>query len=391
MRRTEIIQEIRIMRFEEAYGVWTEGRLTQEEAARILGVCDRTFRRYIHRYEEDGMEGLLDKRLTQASLRCAPADEVISLTRQYEGRYRGWNVKHFHAWYRRDGGQRSYTWVKNTLQSGGLVRKGKKKGAHRKRRDPSPLPGMMLHQDGSAHAWVPGKKWDLIVTMDDATGEHYSMFFVQEEGTSSSFQGVREVILQRGLFSSLYTDRGSHYWYTPEAGARVSKGQLTQFGRAMRQLGIEMIAAYSPQARGRSERAFGTHQGRLPQELAFHGITAMDVANRYLAEVYRPAYNTEFMQPAAESGSAFVPWCGSNLDDIMCEQYDRTVTADNCVSFEGKTLQIPANQYRCHYVRVRVRVHRYMDGSLAVFHGPRRLADYDAQGKLKENKKRKAA
>jgi transposase len=379
------------MRFEEAYGVWTEGRLTQEEAARILGVCDRTFRRYIHRYEEDGMEGLLDKRLTQASFRCAPADEVISLTRQYEGRYRGWNVKHFHAWYRRDGGQRSYTWVKNTLQSGGLVRKGKKKGAHRKRRDPSPLPGMMLHQDGSAHAWVPGKKWDLIVTMDDATGEHYSMFFVQEEGTSSSFQGVREVILQRGLFSSLYTDRGSHYWYTPEAGARVSKGQLTQFGRAMRQLGIEMIAAYSPQARGRSERAFGTHQGRLPQELAFHGITTMDVANRYLAEVYRPAYNTEFMQPAAESGSAFVPWCGSNLDDIMCEQYDRTVTADNCVSFEGKTLQIPANQYRCHYVRVRVRVHRYMDGSLAVFHGPRRLADYDAQGKLKENKKRKAA
>jgi Integrase core domain. len=391
MRRTEILQEIRIMRFEEAYGVWTEGRLTQEEAARILGVCDRTFRRYIHRYEEDGMEGLLDKRLTQASLRCAPADEVISLTRQYEGRYRGWNVKHFHAWYRRDGGQRSYTWVKNTLQSGGLVRTGKKKGAHRKRRDPSPLPGMMLHQDGSAHAWVPGKKWDLIVTMDDATGEHYSMFFVQEEGTSSSFQGVREVILQRGLFSSLYTDRGSHYWYTPEAGARVSKGQLTQFGRAMRQLGIEMIAAYSPQARGRSERAFGTHQGRLPQELAFHGITTMDVANRYLAEVYRPAYNTEFMQPAAESGSAFVPWGGSNLDDIMCEQYDRTVTADNCVSFEGKTLQIPANQYRCHYVRVRVRVHRYTNGSLAVFHGPRRLADYDAQGKLKENKKRKAA
>ena len=391
MRRTEILQEIRIMRFEEAYGVWTEGRLTQEEAARILGVCDRSFRRYIHRYEEDGMEGLLDKRLTQASFRCAPADEVISLTRQYEGRYRGWNVKHFHAWYRRDGGQRSYTWVKNTLQSGGLVRKGKKKGAHRKRRDPSPLPGMMLHQDGSAHARVPGKKWDLIVTMDDATGEHYSMFFVQEEGTSSSFQGVREVILQRGLFSSLYTDRGSHYWYTPEAGARVSKGQLTQFGRAMRQLGIEMIAAYSPQARGRSERAFGTHQGRLPQELAFHGITTMDVANRYPAEVYRPAYNTEFMQPAAEEGSAFVPWGGSNLDDIVCEQYDRTVTADNCVSFEGKTLQIPANQYRCHYVRVRVRVHRYMDGSLAVFHGPRRLADYDAQGKLKENKKRKAA
>ncbi|MDA3831942.1 MAG: ISNCY family transposase [Spirochaetales bacterium] len=391
MRRTELLQEIRIMRFEEVYGVWTESRLNQEEAARILGVCTRTFRRYIDRYEESGIEGLLDKRLTQASSRRAPVDEVIALVERHKGRYRGWNVKHFHSWYRRDGGHRSYTWVKNTLQSRGLVRKTAKKGTHRKRRVPSPLSGMMLHQDGSTHEWVPGKKWDLIVTMDDATSEHYSMFFVQEEGTASSFQGVRDVILQRGLFSSLYTDRGSHYWYTPETGGKVSKGQLTQFGRAMKQLGIEMISAYSPQARGRSERAFSTHQGRLPKELALYEITTMDAANRYLAEVYRPAFNAEFMQPAAENGSAFVPWVGSTLDDILCEQYGRTVTADNCVSFEGKTLQIPANRYRCHYVRVRVRVHRYMDNSLAVFHGPRKLAHYDAQGKLKESKKEEAA
>ena len=391
MRRTEMLQEVRRMRFEEAYDVWTERRLTQEEAARMLGVCDRTFRRYIDRYEERGLDGLLDKRLTQASSRRAPVDEVMALARQYEGRYRGWNVKHFHAWYRRDGGQRSYTWVKNTLQSRGLVSKTAKKGAHRKRRDPSPLPGMMLHQDGSTHEWVPGKKWDLIVTMDDATGEHYSMFFVQEEGTSSSFQGVRDVILQKGLFSSLYTDRGSHYWYTPEAGGRVSTGHLTQFGRAMKHLGIEMIAAYSPQARGRSERAFSTHQGRLPKELALYGITTMDAANRYLAEVYRPAFNAEFMQPAAEEGSAFVAWIGAHLDDILCEQYERTVTADNCVSFDGITLQIPADRYRCHYVRAKVHVHRYINGSLAVFHGPRKLADYDTQGKLKDLKKGKAA
>ena len=214
MKRAEILQEIRIMRFEEAYSVWTEKRLSQEEAARILGVCDRTFRRYIDRYEEDGLDGLMDKRLTQASSRRVPVDEVMALTRQYEGRYRGWNVKHFYSWYRRDGGQRSYTWVKNTLQSRGLVSRTTKKGTHRKRRDPSPLPGMIVHQDGSTHEWVPGKKWDLIVTMDDATGEHYSMFFVQEEGTSSSFQGIKDTILQRGLFSSFYSDRGSHYWGT---------------------------------------------------------------------------------------------------------------------------------------------------------------------------------
>ena len=387
MRRTEMLQEIRKMRFEEIYLGWSESRLTQEEAALILGVCDRTFRRHINRYEDLGIEGLSDKRLTQASFRRAPVDEVMAVVDRYTSRHRGWNVKHFYSWYRGDGGRRSYTWVKNTLQSKGLVLKSAKRGVHRTRRERAHLPGMMLHQDGSRHEWVTGKKWDLIVTMDDATNEHYSMFFVEEEGTASSFQGVREVIVQKGLFSSLYTDRGSHYWFTPKEGGKVSKTQLTQFGRAMKHLGIQMIAAYSPEARGRSERAFGTHQDRLVKELALHGITEMDAANHYLAQVYMPAYNAEFMQPAPENGSAFVPWMGENLHDVLCEQDERTVSADNCVSFEGRKLQIPANQYRCHYVRVKVRVHRYLDGSLAIFHGPRKLADYDRQGKLKELKK----
>ncbi|MBU1891161.1 ISNCY family transposase, partial [Patescibacteria group bacterium] len=361
--------------------------LTQETAALVLGVSDRTFRRYIDRYEEEGLAGLSDKRLTQASFRRAPVDEVMAVADVYSSRYRGWNVKHFYSRYRREGGTRSYTWVKNTLQSRGLVLKSSKRGVHRKRRERAPLPGMMLHQDGSNHEWVPGKKWDLIVTMDDATNEHYSMFFVEEEGTASSFQGVREVIVQKGLFSSLYTDRGSHYWYTPKEGGKVSKTQLTQFGRAIKHLGIQMIAAYSPEARGRSERVFGTHQDRLVKELALYGIIEMNAANQYLAQVYLPAYNAEFMNPALEDGSAFVPWIGQNLDDILCEQEERTVSADNCVSFEGMKLQIPANPYRCHYVRVRVRVHRYLDGSLAILHGPRKLADYDPRGKLKEMKK----
>jgi transposase len=386
-----MLQEIRKMRFEEVYFGWSESRLTQEEAARILGVCDRTFRRYIDRYEDGGVAGLSHKRLTQASFRRAPVDEVMAVSGLYRSRHRGWNVKHFYGWYRRDGGQRSYTWVKNTLQRAGLVSRARKRGAHRKRRERAPIPGMMLHQDGSNHEWVPGKKWDLIVTMDDATSEHYSMFFVAEEGTASSFQGIREVIVHHGLFSSLYTDRGSHYWFTPETGGKVSKTQPTQFGRGMKHLGIEMIPAYSPEARGRSERNFSTHQERLPRELALQGIITMDAANRYLSDIYLPAFNAEFMQPAAEEGTAFVEWIGANLDDILCEQYERTVTADNCVSFEGKTLQIPADRYRCHYVKVRVRVHRYVDGSLAIFHGPRKLADYDKQGQLKEIKKKKAA
>ena len=382
MRPAELLQEIRKMRFEEAYEGWNAGRLTQFEAARLLGVCERSFRRYRVRFEADGLDGLIDRRLEQVSHRRAPVDEVMALTDRYRDRHGGWNVKHFHAWYRRDGGARSYTWVKKRLQDAGLVATSKQRGKHRKHRERSPLPGMMIHQDGSDHEWVAGQRWDLIVTMDDATSEHYSMFFTAEEGTTSSLRGVTEVIEQRGLFSTFYSDRGSHYWTTPEAGGKVDKKNLTQFGRALKQLGIEMIAAYSPEARGRSERAFGTHQGRLPQELALAGITDMAAANRYLQAVYLPAFNAEFMQAAAEAGSAFVPWIGGNLGDILCEQVERTGGHDNCVQVEKLKLQIPADRHRCHFVKAKVRVHRYPDGRLAVFHGPRKLAEYEATGRL---------
>jgi transposase len=392
MRRTELLQEIRMMRFEEAYYGWQEQRLTQEQAAQLLGVCDRTFRRYINRYEEEGLEGLYDKRIEQASHRRAPVDEVLKITNLYKSRYSGFNVKHFYSWYRRlHGGGRSYTWVKNTLQAQGVVKKAPKRGAHRRKRPRSPYAGMMLHQDGSTHEWVKGKRWDLIITLDDATNEHYSMFFVNEEGTSSSFQGVREVIERHGIFASLYTDRGSHYWLTLEAGGRVDKVRLTQFGRAMRQLGIQMIPAYSPEARGRCERVFRTHQERLVKELALAGISDMEEANRYITEVYLPAYNEEFAVSPSEPDDVFVQWAGGNLDDILCEHYERTVNNDNCVSFEGLSLQIPPDKYRCHYVRVKVRVNRYLDGRLAIFHGPRKLAVYDAQGDLIDKKKQAAA
>jgi transposase len=354
MTRTELLQEIRKMRFDEAYEGWCQGRLSQEEAARLLGVGERTFRRYLNRYEEAGLQGLMDKRLNQVSQRRAPVDEVMALTALYRSRYSDWNVRHFHSWYRR------------------------------KRRERSPLPGMMVHQDGSSHAWVADQLWDLIVTMDDATGEHYSMFFVAEEGTWSSLQGVREVIEAHGLFSSFYSDRGSHYWVTPQAGGKVDKLHLTQFGRALGQLDILMIPAYSPEARGRSERAFGTHQGRLPQELRAAGIIDMQAANRYLDQVYRPAFNAEFRVAAREAGSAFVPWAGGRLDEILCEHFERTVDHDNCVRFETLKLQIPADRHRCHYVKTKVAVHRYADGALALFHGPRLLGRYERNGALIE-------
>jgi len=376
------------MRFEEAYESCKSGRITQVEAASLLGVCDRTYRRYMDKYDEGGLDALLDKRLTQASHRCAPVDEVIRLTEQYRSSYAGWNAKHFHAWYRKDGGARSYTWVKSRLQEAGLIKRASKRGAHRKRRERSPLIGMMIHQDGSTHEWAANQKWDLIVTMDDATNEHYSMFFVQEEGTASSFRGVQEVIEKRGLFCSFYSDRGSHYWHTPEAGGKVDKHNLTQFGQAMKRLGIEMIAAYSPQARGRSERMFRTHQERLPKELALTGITDMEAANRYLQKVYMPAFNDEFKQPAAVEGSAFVPWIGGELEEFLCERFERVVGHDNCVSFNNLKLQIPADLHRCHYVKAKVTVLRYLDGKLAILHGPRKIASYDVTGQeIKHNEK----
>jgi hypothetical protein len=392
MRPTEMLQEIRKMRFEEAYDGWTDNKINQEEAARLLGVCERTFRRYINRYEEEGLDGLNDRRLSQISHRRAPVDEVIRLTGLYRDRYEGFNVKHFYSFYRyQHGGCRSYTWVKKTLQASKLVSKSPKRGKHRKRRPRAPYPGMMLHQDGSTHEWVSGKKWDLIITLDDATSEHYSMFFVDEEGTASSIRGVCDVIKKKGLFASIYTDRGSHYWYTPEAGGKVDKIRLTQFGRALRQVGITMIPAYSPEARGRCERMFSTHQERLTKELNLAGITHMDAANRYIQDIYLPSFNLEFTVPAREDGSVFVKWIGENLEDIFCEQYDRMVTNDNCIHFEGMTLQIPKNEYRCHYVKVKVRIHKYIDGRMAVFHGPRKLSEYDDKGNIIEKQKTASA
>jgi winged helix-turn helix protein len=391
MGRARVLQEIRTMRFEEIYERWTESRLTQEEAAQILGVCERQFRRQRRRYESDGLEGLIDRRIGQLSWRRAPVDEVMALAEQYRSRYRGWTVKHFYSKYQEAGGGRSYNFVRLALQGSGEVKKAKRRGAHRRRRERKPLFGMMLHQDGSRHEWLRDQRHDLIVSMDDATGKILSAFLVEEEGTMSSFAGMREVIERHGLFNSLYTDRGSHYWNTPKAGGKVDRVNLTQFGRAMAQLGIEMIPAYSPQARGRSERIFGTLQDRLPKELAEAGITTIEAANRFLKQRFIPSYNREFAVAATEDGSACVPWIGHRLEDILCIQEERTVRPDNCVEYNNRVLQIPADKHRCHYVKAKVRVHEYPTGELAVFHGPRCLARYDAHGKPLKAKLRRAA
>ncbi len=377
--------EIRIVRITEALGRYRSGELSCLEASEVLGMSERHFRRLRDRYEAEGAEGLVDRRLGRASARRAPVDQIAWVLEQYRTRYWDFTAKHFHEHLVRDHGFRlGYTWTKMQLQKAGVINKAKRRGAHRKKRPRRPLPGMLLFQDGSTHRWLVdlGRDLDLIATLDDATGDLLSAFLVEEEGTLSSFRGLKEVIETKGLFCSLYTDRGSHYFLTSKAGGKVDKDRLTQVGRALSQLGIEHIAAYSPEARGRIERLFGTLQGRLPQELRLAAITTIDEANRYIAETFLPAFNRQFTVPAAEPGSAFMAYVGRALDDILSIQHDRHVQNDNTVRYKGLVLQIPEQAHRRHFVQASVKLHEYPDGSLALFHGPRCLARYDQQGAL---------
>ena len=380
------------MRFEDACEGWQNKRLTQEQAAQLLGVCERSFRRDIDRYEEAGLEGLRDKRISEVSRRKAPVDKVPRLKALYRERYDGWSVQHFFERYQDEHrGGRSYTWVKPRLHESGLTPRNKRRGQPRRRRPRAPLAGMMIHQDGSTHEWVPGRVWDLIVTLDDANNEIYSAFFVEEAGTLSSFQGVRETLLKKGLFSSFYSDRGSHYWRTTKAGDKVDKHRLTQFGRAMHQLGMQMIAACSPEARGRSERFFRTLQDRLPRELALLNITTMEAANQFLSRRTIKRFNARFMVEPTAPDSAFVPLMGVDIDNILCRQAERQVSKAHCVSYQGVTLQLPEAPHCRHLARKRVRVHEYPDASLALCHGPRCLARYTADGALQTPRKKAAA
>jgi transposase len=373
------------MRFEGLLDRHERGELSQIEAAEMLGVSERSFRRWRDRLRDEGPSGLADRRLGKPSGRRAGVLEIARMLELYQGSYADFTVKHFHEQLvKRHGYKLGYTVTKVHLHRAGLVRPAVKRSAHRKKRPRRPMIGMMLHQDASRHAWLPGdaRQYDLVVTLDDATSAIYSAFLVEEEGTASSFRGLGEVIAQQGLFCALYSDRGSHYFHTPKAGARVSRTALTQVGRALTQLGIDHIAAYSPEARGRSERAFRTLQDRLPKELKLAGITGLGAANRWLAETYIPAHNAQFAVAAEQAGSAFVPDSLGAWREILCIQEIRQVGNDNTVKWRTLRLQIPASPLRPHFVKATVRVHEYPDATLAVFLGPNRLAEYDAIGSL---------
>ncbi len=382
MGTASIHEGVRRMRFSSLLDRTVAKELTQEEAAEMLGINVRTFQRWAVRYEAEGDDGLIDRRMGRRSPKRAPEEELERMLGLYRDKYADFTVKHFHEQLvKRHNYVLGYTVTKLALHGAGLVRKARKRSAHRKKRARRPMRGMLLHQDGSRHVWIEGlPAMDLIVTMDDATSAIYSAFLVEEEGTTSTFQALREVISEHGLFCSFYTDRGSHYFYTPKAGEKVSKSQPTQVGRALAHLGIEHIAAYSPQARGRSERVFGTLQGRLPKEFRVAGITTVEAANAWLKSHYIPEHNAAFAIQAEHEETAFVADRHEVWRDVLCVIEERTVANDNTIAWNGRRLQLAESRLRPHFVKTAVRVHAYPDGTSSVFLGPHRLATYAADG-----------
>ncbi len=387
---------VKAMKIQEVILKAVSGEILWIDAADIIGVSYRTMKRWKARYEEHGYDGIFDRRMRGPSPKRVPMKELQTILNLYRTQYMGFNVIHFHEKLKEHHDiTRGYTFIKTALQTAGLVDKVKSRGKHRKRRPRKPLIGMMLHLDGSPHEWIPdlpGQFFDLLILLDDATGEIYEMELVDEEDTLGCMKLLRNCIATHGIFCSLYSDRASHFFLTPKAGEKVLEGHLTQIGRALRELGIRPIPAYSPQARGRGERMNGTLQGRLPNEFRLHGIKTKEEANRFLKEVYIKEHNRRFKVKAESSGSAFVPLASHiDLDLIFSIQAERTVNYDNTVAFENLILQIEPSHLRVSFAKCRVTVHRHLDETLSITFGPHLLGRYDSEGELLKAFNRRAA
>jgi transposase len=361
-------------------------KITWWAAAEILGVSDRTMRRWRDRLEEHGYVGLADRRKGKPSPKRIPVATMEEMLRLYREKYYDLNMRHFHEKLRDEHAIRmSYTSIQSALQGAGLVAKRHKRGPHRRRRARRPLPGMLLHIDGSKHQWLNDDRWyDLIVILDDATTEIYYAQLVEEESTRTVMAGLREVIEVQGLFCALYSDRGSHFFVTVKEGEKVDKHRLTQVGRAMRELGVQMIAAYSPQARGRSERNFGTWQGRLPQELRLAGIDTPEDANAFLRERYIAEFNAKFSVAAEQKGTAFRRTNRSDLNWIFTVQTERAVDKDNTVAIKDRSWQIDKTRFRHSLAGTTVTIHEHLDETVSIRYGPHVVGRYRADGEKLE-------
>lgn len=384
----------RAMKIKEVITRAMSGAMNWMQAAEILGMSDRQLRRWRKRWDKHGYDGLFDRRTQQPSPKRVPVTEVEKVLRLYRERYFDLNVRHFvEKLHEQHQIGLSYTWVKTALQTAGLVARHRKRGPHRMKRPRRPLTGMLLHVDGSRHRWIPGLDayQDLIVVFDDATSEMYYARLVEEESTETVMAALKQVITDRGVFCSLYSDRGSHFVYTPQAGGSPDRRVKTQIVRALEQMGSDLIAANSPEARGRCERLFGTWQGRLPQELRLRNISTVEAANAYLPDWIAAEHNRKFTVAAQDSGTAFVPYFGTDLDKIWSHQQERVVANDNTVTYGKLSLQVPQQTFRFSLARCRVLVCRHLDTTISLHYGPHWLGRYDSQGQLLPVPKAKTA
>jgi len=393
MEHCSVVAMERAMKMQEVILRALARTITWWQAAEIAGISPRQMQRWKRRYEWGGYDGLYDRRRGQPSPRRIPLETVERVLGLYREKYFDFNVRHFHEKLVEEHGiELSYTWVKLVLQGAGLVAKRKQRGVHRKRRERRPLPGMLLHIDGSEHRWFEHDRWyDLLVVMDDATSQIYYAQLVEEESTRTVMAALWEVIENKGVFCALYSDRASHFFLTPKAGEPVDRQRLTQVGRALSDLRIEMIPSYSPQARGRSERNFGTWQGRLPQELRLRGIRTVEEANRFLRESYMAEFNRKFAVKAAQSGHAFVRARRGDLDRVFSIQHERIVNRDNTVSWANRCMQIEKTLWRGSLAGCRVTVYEHLDGTLSLGYGPKLLGRYTAEGVTLKPQDRKPA
>jgi transposase len=351
-------------------------------AAEIIGVTPRTMRRWRQRLEEDGYDGLRDRRRGKVSRRRVPLATVEKVLELYQDKYFDLSVLHFHEKLREEHDIKlSYSWVKQALQGAGLVPRRKKRGPHRRRRPRREMPGMMLHIDGSKHRWFQDERYyDLIVILDDATSEIYYAQLVEEESTRTVMAALREVVETKGVFCSLYSDRGSHFFVTPKAGGKVDKSRPTQVGRALKELGIQMIPSYSPQARGRMERSFGTWQNRLPQELRLAGIGTVEKANQFLRESYIAEFNRKFTVEAKQKGTAFRKSGRRDLDWVFTVQTERVVDNDNTVAIRHQRWQLDKSRWRHTLAGCTVTIHEHLDPTISIRYGPHVVGRFHANG-----------
>ena len=372
----------RAMRIQEVILKAVSKQISWLAAAEIIGITDRSMRRWRERYEEYGYDGLFDRRLWKPSPKRVPMKTVERVLMLFREKYFDFSVKHFQEkLVEEEGIDLSYTWVKTALQTAGLVARGKKRGKHRRRRERRPLPGMLLHVDGSRHAWLGGDRYyDLITLSDDATNEVYYARLVQEESTATVMAGLKEVVKKQGVFCALYSDRASQFVYTPQAGGPADRSKPTQIEKALKELGIDLIPANSPQARGRCERAYRTWQGRLPQELRVRKIRTLEAANRFLS-TYRGAFNRCFKVAATQEGTAFLK-TSADLDKVFSIKCHRSVNNDNTVPVGRLLLQIEPQKFRHTLARCRVLVCRHLNETITLWYGPHLLGRYSREGKL---------